>query len=58
MEKVQIEIEKNKFLNTNLDNAIEIAVNEYFKNGKSLRINGKEFDIMEFGNWESKLVEN
>lgn len=58
MEKVQIEIEKNKFLNTNFDNAIEIAVNEYFKNGKCLRINGKEFDIMEFGNWKSKLVEN
>ena len=56
MEEVQIEIEKNQFLNTNFDNAIEIAVNEYFKTGKCLKINGRKFDIMQYGNWQSKLV--
>ena len=52
---VTIEIEKNKFLKCSIDNAIEIAVNEYFR-GNIIKINNKNFDIMQYGNYKEKLL--
>ena len=50
---VILEIEKDKFINTDINNAIEIATTEYFK-GNTTKINGKIFDVFNFGNYEPK----
>ena len=55
MEKVILETEKEKFLNIDYSKAIEISVNEFF-NGRNTKINGKNFDIMNYGNYKEKLV--
>lgn len=53
--KVMVEIEKNKFLEMDTDKAIEYAVNEYFTNNRIVKLNNKDFDIMNYGNYNYKL---
>ena len=55
MSSVNVEIEKNKFVNMDYSQAIEIAVNEYFK-GNIVKLNGKDFDVMSYGNYKDKLL--
>lgn len=52
---VNVEIEKNKFVNMKYSKAIELATSEYFK-GNAVNINGKQFDIMNYGNYKQKLL--
>ena len=52
---VEVEIEKNKFLEMEENKAIEFAVQEYFGNNKIVKINNKPFDIFNFGNYKMKL---
>ena len=42
---VEVEIEKNKFLEMDTDKAIEYAVTEYFCNNRIVKINNQNFDI-------------
>lgn len=52
---VEVEIEKNKFLEMEENKAIEFAVQEYFGNNRIVKINNQNFDIMNFGNYKMKL---
>lgn len=52
---VEVEIEKNKFLEMEENKAIEFAVQEYFGNNRIVKINNKPFDIFNFGNYKMKL---
>lgn len=54
--KTMVEIENNKFLEMDSDQAIEFAVRQYFENNRIIRLNNKKFDIFDFGNWQEKLV--
>ena len=45
---VMVELEKNLFMEMEKDKAIEFACNEYF-NGNIVKLNGKEFDVMQYG---------
>lgn len=53
--KIMVEIEKDKFLEMDNEKAIEYAVREYFENNKIVKLNNKNFDIFDFGNWQEKL---
>lgn len=54
--KTMVEIENNKFLEMDNDQAIEYAVRQYFENNKIVKLNNKNFDIFDFGNWRQKLI--
>lgn len=53
--KTMVEIEKNKFLEMDTEKAIEYAVTEYFCNNRIVKLNNKDFDIMNYGNYKAKL---
>ena len=53
--KIMVEIENNKFLEMENEKAIEYAVREYFENNRIVKLNNKDFDIFNFGNWKYKL---
>lgn len=53
--KIMVEIENNKFLEMENEKAIEYAVREYFENNRIVKLNNKDFDIFNFGNWKIKL---
>ena len=48
---VEIEINKKNIIVIEESKAIEFCTNEYFKGNKT-KINGKIFDIMQFGNFD------
>lgn len=50
---VEIEINKNDIIVLEEGKAIDFCTNEYFKGNKT-RINGKIFDIFNFGNFDFK----
>lgn len=49
---VEVEINKKLIIIMEKEKALEFAVNEYFTNGRSVKINGKIFDILNYGNQE------
>ena len=53
--KTMVEVEKNKFLEMDTEKAIEYAVTEYFCNNRIVKLNNKDFDIMNYGNYKAKL---
>lgn len=53
--KTMVEVEKNKFLEMETEKAIEYAVTEYFCNNRIVKLNNKDFDIMNYGNYKAKL---
>lgn len=52
--KIMVEVEKNKFLEMDTEKAIEFAVTEYFCNNRIIKLNNKDFDIMNYGNYRIK----
>jgi hypothetical protein len=53
MNRVNVEVEKGKFLELNEEQAIELATKMYFEN-KQVKINNKIFDVMNYGNYRVK----
>jgi tRNA(Phe) wybutosine-synthesizing methylase Tyw3 len=53
--KVMVEIEENTYLEMPTEQALEMAVKQYFENGKCIKLNNKKFDIFNYGNYKEKL---
>lgn len=53
--KTMVEIEKNIFLEMDTEKTIEYVVTEYFCNNRIVKLNNKDFDMMNYGNSKMKL---
>lgn len=50
----EIELNKKTIIVVEEEKAIEFATQEYFKGNDNIKINGKKFDIFNFGNFNFK----
>lgn len=55
---VEIELNKNSIIILEEEKAVEFCTQEYFKGNDNLKINGRRFDIFNFGNFKEKLLCN
>lgn len=49
---VEIQLNKKNIIVMEEGKALEFCTEEYFKGNENLRINGKKFDIFDFGNFD------
>lgn len=49
---VEIELNKKDIIVVEEEKAIEFATQEYFKGNDNIKINGRKFDIFNFGNFD------
>lgn len=49
---VEIELNKNNIIILEEEKAIEFCTTEYFKGNDNLKINGRKFDVFNFGNFD------
>lgn len=49
---VEIKINKKNIIVIENEKAVELATQEYFKGNEDIEINGKKFDIFNFGNFD------
>lgn len=55
---VGVQLNKKTMIILEEEKAVEFCTQEYFKGNTNLKINGKEFDIFNFGNYKEKLYCN
>lgn len=55
---VEIELNTNNIIVLEEEKAVEFCTQEYFKGNDKLKINGRKFDIFNFGDFKEKLYCN
>lgn len=56
---IEVELNKNTIIVLDSEEkAVELCTEEYFKGNNKIKINGRKFDIFNFGNFKEKLYCN